>query len=240
MNGSSLGRRGWYLAGTLVAVSWLVAACGSGGSPQAVTSASVSASAGLSTAPSHTTAPVTSASPASPSAPTSASAPASPSASAPPGAVDVATCSITSLALTVDDTQADAGAGNSYYPLNFTNTSGATCEMYGFPGVSFVTAPTGQGEQVGAAALRGDAFAKVAILLHPRGSAHAWLKVATAVNYPASACHPVTVHWLRVYPPGETAAGYVGHAFTACSSESAPLLTVLPVRSGDGVVGTTP
>jgi hypothetical protein len=152
----------------------------------------------------------------------------------------VATCSTTSLALTVDDGQADAGAGSSYYPLNFTNTSGATCEMYGFPGVSFVTAPTGQGEQVGAAALRGEAFAKVAILLSPRGSAHAWLKVATAVNYPASACHPVTVHWLRVYPPGDTAAGYVGHAFTTCSSVSAPLLTVLPVRSGDGVVGTTP
>ncbi len=50
----------------------------------------------------------------------------------------------------------------------------------------------------------------------------------------------MTVHWLRVYPPGETAAGYVGHAFTACSSASAPLLTVLPVRPGDGVVGTTP
>lgn len=240
MHRSSLGRRGWWLAGIVVAGSWLVAACGSGGSPQAVTSASVSASASLSTAPPHTTAPATSASPASPSAPNSPSAPASPSASAPPGAVDVATCSTASLALSVGDSQAGAGAGNSYYPLNFTNTSGAACEMYGFPGVSFVTAPVGQGRQVGAAALRGGAFAKVAIMLEPRASAHAWLKVATAVNYPAPDCRPVTVHWLRVYPPGETAAGYVGHAFTACSSASAPLLTVLPVRSGDGVVGTTP
>ena len=152
----------------------------------------------------------------------------------------MATCSTTSLVLTVDNSQAGGGAGNSYYPLNFTNTSGAACEMYGFPGVSFVTAPTGQGRQVGAAALRGSAFTKVAILLNPGGSAHAWLKVATAVNYPAAACQPVAVHWLRVYPPGETAAGYVGHTFTACSSTSAPLLTVLPVRSGDGVVGTTP
>lgn len=150
----------------------------------------------------------------------------------------MATCSTASLALSVGDSQ--AGAGNSYYPLNFTNTSGAACEMYGFPGVSFVTAPVGQGRQVGAAALRGGAFAKVAIMLEPKGSAHAWLKVATAVNYPAPDCRPVTVHWLRVYPPGETAAGYVGHAFTACSSASAPLLTVLPVRSGDGVAGATP
>src|SRR5512146_416363 len=225
----------------MVAVAWLAAACGSGGSPQAVTSASVSASASPSIAPPQTTtAPATSASPASPSAPMSPSAPASPSASVPPGAAGVATCGTASLTLTVDDSQANAGAGNAYFPLNFTNTSGAACEMYGFPGVSFVTAPAGQGRQVGAAALRGGAFAKVAILLKARGSAHAWLKVAAAGNYPASACHPVTVHFLRVYPPGETAAGYVGHAFTACSSASAPLLTVLPVRPGDGVAGTTP
>lgn len=152
----------------------------------------------------------------------------------------MAACGTASLALSVDDSQANAGAGSAYFPLNFTNTSGAACEMYGFPGVSFVTARAGAGLQVGAAALRGGAFAKVAILLEPRGSAHAWLKVATAGNYPAAACHPVTVHWLRVYPPGETAAGYVGHAFTACSSASAPLLTVLPVRSGVGIAGATP
>jgi hypothetical protein len=32
----------------------------------------------------------------------------------------------------------------------------------------------------------------------------------------------------------------VSHAFDACSSDSAPLLTVMPVRSGQGVQGTTP
>jgi Domain of unknown function (DUF4232) len=127
-----------------------------------------------------------------------------------------------------------------YYPLNFTNTAKTACEMYGFPGVSFVTAPTGQGQQVGASARRSGAFAKVAIRLAPGGTAHAWLKVATAVNYPASDCQPVTVHWLRVYPPGETAAGYAGQTFTACTSASAPLLTVLPVRAGTGAAGVTP
>jgi len=229
MNRSSLGRRGACLAVIAVAMSWLVAACGSGGPRQAVTSATASASASMSSAPPATTAPSTPASSASPSAPRASSS----------GAVGVATCSTTLLVLTVDDSQAGAGAGNSYYPLNFTNTSGAACEMYGFPGVSFVTAPTGQGQQVGAAALRGEA-SDVAIQLAPGGAAHAWLKVATALNYPASDCQPVTVHWLRVYPPGETAAGYVGQTFTACSSASAPLLTILPVRAGDGVAGVTP
>jgi len=220
MNRSSLGRRGTCLAVVAVAMSWLVAACGSSAPPQSVTStsASAAASASASTAPPATTAPSTTAS---------------------SGAVGVATCSTTSLVLTVDDSQASGGAGNSYYPLNFTNTSSATCEMYGFPGVSFVTAPTGTGQQVGAAALRGEA-SDVAIQLAPGGAAHAWLKVATALNYPAPDCQPVTVHWLRVYPPGETAAGYVGQTFTACSSASAPLLTILPVRAGDGVAGVTP
>ena len=43
-----------------------------------------------------------------------------------------------------------------------------------------------------------------------------------------------------VFAPGETQALYVSHAFDACSSDSAPLLTVMPVRSGQGVQGTTP
>ncbi len=70
--------------------------------------------------------------------------------------------------------------------------------------------------------------------------AHAWLKVAVAQNYPTATCGPVTAHWLRVYPPGSTVAGYAGYTFSACSSTSAPLLTVLPVRLGKGDVNVTP
>ena len=61
-----------------------------------------------------------------------------------------------------------------------------------------------------------------------------------AGDYPASSCRLVTVHWLRVYPPGETVALYVSHTFSACSSASAPLLTVLPVRPGPGNRNVTP
>lgn len=45
---------------------------------------------------------------------------------------------------------------------------------------------------------------------------------------------------LRVFAPGETQALYVNHSFDACSSASAPLLTVMPIRAGQGVQGTTP
>jgi hypothetical protein len=50
----------------------------------------------------------------------------------------------------------------------------------------------------------------------------------------------VTAHWLRVFAPGETEALYVNQPFSACSSASVQLLTVMPVRPGQGVRGSTP
>jgi hypothetical protein len=80
----------------------------------------------------------------------------------------------------------------------------------------------------------------VAIRLAPGASAHAWLTVAMAGNYPASSCQPITAQCLRVYPPAETVPGYAGHDFSACSSAGLSLLTVLPVRSGKALAGITP
>jgi hypothetical protein len=157
--------------------------------------------------------------------------------SAAPG---LAACPGSSLRITVDASQANGAAGSDYYPLDFTNTSATTCQMYGYPGVSFATSGDATGQQIGAAALRAGAFSKVTVRLAPGGTAHAWLKVAVAANYPASKCDPVAAHWLRVYPPGSTVAGYASYTFNACSYSSAPLLTVLPVRSGKGVNGVTP
>jgi len=215
-------RRGWLTA-VAAAVSGLLVACSSSTSPSSPAPAASPSSSQAQ--PAITTGPPSTA---------PASAPSSAPSSA-PAAGGVAVCQSASLAITVNDGQASGAAGSTYYPLDFTNTSSAPCQMYGFPGVSFVTAATGTGLQIGAAAQRSQAFAKVAVRLAPGGTAHAWLKVAVAGNYPATSCHPVTAHWLRIYPPGETAAGYLGHTFDACSSASAPLLTVLPVRSGQGL-----
>ena len=112
--------------------------------------------------------------------------------------------------------------------------------MYGYPGVSFAASPTKASRQIGLAAQRNPAFPKASVRLGPGQTAHAWLKVAAAATFPAAACQPVTAHWLRVYPPGETVAGYVGRAFSVCSAASAALLSVLPVRAGHGIAGVTP
>jgi hypothetical protein len=150
----------------------------------------------------------------------------------------LAACTTSSLKVSVDTSQGGAAAGSTYLPINFTNSSGHPCSMYGFPGVSFVTGPGGS--QIGAAAARNHGFSSVSVTLAAHGSAHAWLQVAQAGNYPTTTCHMVTATWLRVFPPGNRVPAYVSHTFSACSSARANLLTVMPVRSGAGVQGRVP
>jgi hypothetical protein len=213
------------LAGAAVVTSLLLAACSSAGSGTSATAPAATTSAPAT----GTAAPASSAATTAPPATTS-----------PADGAGQPACGTAALRLTVDASQADSGAGSTYYPLDFTNTSAASCELYGYPGVSFVTTLASAGRQIGAAARRGTAFAKVAVTLAPGQAAHAWLKVAEAANYPSSACQPATAAGLRVYPPGQTEAGYVSHRFSACSSGRAALLTVLPVRPGQGRQGITP
>jgi len=156
------------------------------------------------------------------------------------GTAGLTACGASSLRVAVDAGQAGGAAGSTYVPVTFTNTSSSACGMYGFPGVSFVSADDSAGHQIGAAAQQNAQFARQTVKLPAGGVAHAWLQVAEAANYPASSCQPVTARWLRVFAPGQTAAIYVSHSFDACSSSSAPLLTVMPVRAGQGKQGITP
>jgi hypothetical protein len=208
---------------TAVALASLLAGCGTAKAPQ-----TGSAPAGGSTATNHVTQPPGAAGSAAPAA-------------SPLSSVDgLAVCQSASLRVTVNTALAGAAAGSTYYPVDFTNTSGSACGMFGYPGVSFVTAGSGTGAQVGAAAQENPAFGKLAVRLAPGGVAHAWLQVAAAGNFPAHACKPQTVEWLKVFPPDQTVAVYVSHSFDACAAMSAPLLFVTPVRTGQGVRGVQP
>src|SRR5580704_1762670 len=161
-------RRAAWLAAAIVATS-LVAACGSAGPGQPA----ATATPGASESSAGTQPPATS--PSSAPVPTSSAPAISPS-----NAAGLAACRTASLLITIDDSLAGGAAGSTYYPLNFTNTSAASCELYGYPGVSFVAVPAGTGAQIGVAAKRSSAFGKVTVRLAPGGMAHAWLQVTVA------------------------------------------------------------
>lgn len=216
------GRRVAPLVLTAAAMASLLAACASASAPPAGSTPTHGA------ASSQTQQPGTAG---------SASAAAASSA---PGLNGLAVCQSASLQVTVNTSQAGAAAGSTYIPVDFTNTSSSACGMYGYPGVSFVTAGSGAGTQVGAAAQENPAFGKLTVRLDPGGVAHAWLQVASAGNFPPQTCGPQTVNWLKVFPPDQTVAIYVNHSFDACAKTSTPLLFVMPVRTGQGVRGVTP
>lgn len=123
-------------------------------------------------------------------------------------------CTTAELAVTFGE--GGAAAGSTYRPLIFTNTGSRTCELRGFPGVSYVAGD--DGHQVGpAAAMTGERGGQVPI--PPGGTAQAQLQLAGVQNFSPEDCHPVPVRGLRVYPPGDTAALFVPMEGTGCSRQ---------------------
>jgi hypothetical protein len=214
-------------AAALLCTGALAAACGSTSSNNnnaAGSQASAAASAASSAASAASSAPPTT------GATTPATPPSTPSAPA---------CSTADLSGTVNTSQGGAAAGSTYYPLNLTNTSKTSCYLFGYPGVSFVTGPSGG--QVGEPASRNPAIAPRTVILPPGGTAHVTVQVVDALNYSKSDCKPVTAHWLKVFPPGQFTALYIKFTATTCSvklpAKLGVPLTVDAVKGGTGKPG---
>ena len=218
------GPAGAAVAAGVAAGAAVLAGCGT---VQAPGSAAASGSAGVSS--SVTASPSGSASGAA-----GVSATASPSASGPA----TTTCASSGLRVRLDTTAAGAAAGSYYVPLDFTNTSGQACQLTGYPAVAFTSGMTGQ--QIGAEAAVDKSVRVTTVLLPSGGTAHAWLQVLSAANYPASKCHPVTAAGLRVVAPGSESAAYVPHPVPACKMaiQGSEILTVHPVQQGLAQRGT--
>ena len=118
-------------------------------------------------------------------------------------------------------------AGSVFYELKFTNLSGRTCHLRGFPGVSAVDLA---GHRVGRAASRSHATRVRTIVLAHGATATATLQIVEAGNFSPSACHQVTAAGLRVFPPNQTASKVVPFPFRACSRSGPNFLTVRAVR----------
>lgn len=139
-------------------------------------------------------------------------------------------CQSSSLVVWLN-TQGSGAAGSTYYNLEFTNLGVSSCTLSGYPGVSGVGLT---GAQLGSPALRDPQHKPAAVTLAPRASAHVVLRIVDALNYPKSACAPVTAAALRVYPPGQTASKLVPYPFLACSRAGSSYLSVEAVAPGQG------
>lgn len=116
------------------------------------------------------------------------------------------------------DTNGNATAGTVFYKLHFTNLSGHTCTLNGFP---FLFAVNLAGHQVG----RRAPFRKPGphtVKLANGKTATAVLGVVDTGNFSKSACRPVTAAGLRVFPPNQTRSKVVPFPFSACSRKHGP------------------
>lgn len=138
-------------------------------------------------------------------------------------------CSTSGLVIWLYVTPGGAAAGSAYYDLEFTNLSGHSCWMSGYPGVSAVDL---SGDQLGLAASRDPAHTPHKVTIKDNASAIAIVQVVDVGNFPTSSCHPVAAAGFRVYPPGQTAAKVAPFPFNACSAgTSAVFLHVEALQS---------
>lgn len=170
--------------------------------------------AGCSSSSSSPSTPASSPSTSSPAAPSSNTAPATaPASSLPPAATGPSPCATSGLNVTLGPSSGYAGGVDQ--TIVFTNTSGATCTLYGYPGVSLVSAPPYT--QIGLAAQRSSTTPVKLITLATGATASAVLQVVDALNFGTATCSPTKAAFLRIYPPNQTVPVYLADASEVCA-----------------------
>ena len=195
LNARRLARTAAALIGTVLVGTGAVAGCASSGS-------SSQPGASGSTAASSPAAPATASSSNTPAV----VAPSSPAAGTPACATS---------ALQVKLGSSNGYAGGVYVVIDFTNTSGSTCTLFGYPGVSLVSGPPYT--QIGLAAKRSTSPPKKLVTLAPGATANAQLQIVDALNFPSASCGPTKATALKIYPPNQTEPVYLPNTSTGCS-----------------------
>ena len=144
---------------------------------------------------------------ASPSPTSSGTSTPSPTTSITSGAV--ATCRTSALSLTAGPT--NGAAGSLYTSFSLTNTTGTSCSMQGFPGVSLLD---DAGVIVGQPATR-DSSVGSSVRLGPGQRAQFILRAGTATRTGCNVPRPSTQ--INVYPPGQTVALRIPFATGSCA-----------------------
>jgi hypothetical protein len=126
---------------------------------------------------------------------------------------------------------ADHAAGHAYYPMEFTNVSRRTCDLYGYPGVSAIH----NNRQAGSAAVRDPAVPRRTVRLLPAATASATLVITNVAVFSPASCQPVTADELRIYPPDQRQADFLEFSFPACAKAGSKYLAIQAIHSGVGI-----
>jgi hypothetical protein len=145
-----------------------------------------------------------------------------------PGGLAIVPCPTSALKVTEGAT--GAAAGSQYLQIDFTNISGRTCLLYGYPGVALTTSTT-SASQIGAAATRSTAEPKMVVTLAAGATASARLQLVDVLNYATATCEPASGSYLQVFPPGQTVPVYLPYRGQTCT-KPVFAIGVTPVAAG--------
>ena len=112
-------------------------------------------------------------------------------------------CSASQLQISAGSAQ--GAAGNLAFAITFRNASLRVCSLYGYPGVSWVTA---SGARIGSPAnqIHDPASPASTVNLRPGLSAYAEVVVPTSANQQLAGCRSIQAAGIRVFPPGSTSS----------------------------------
>jgi len=160
---------------------------------------------------------------------TPTTAPPTSPATTPSGTPGVTRCHTEDLSVSV--VPGDRAAGHIGLRIVFTNRLSRPCDMFGYPGVSFLSGPAGS--ELGAPAARSAAEgAPKLIALAAGGKSHADLLLVNTANFATNTCKPQQAAGVRVYPPDETASIFAAYPVMVCSVNGVGTAEVFPVASG--------
>jgi hypothetical protein len=143
-------------------------------------------------------------------------------------AASVPSCATSGLVEWFYNPPGSATAGSFYYDLEFTNQSGHTCTIHGYPKVTGVGIT---GHQLGTAAGHNPAHSARTVTLSKGKTAMAVLQVTDAGNFPPSTCRPTAAAGVRVSPPGQKATKTVPFPYQACAKAGPVYLHVEAVQA---------
>jgi hypothetical protein len=144
-------------------------------------------------------------------------------------------CTAFGLGVWVAVGQGNGAAGTIFYPLEFTNLSGHTCSLFGFPGVSAIG---NHGNQLGSSANWERTTSPHTVILAPGATAHTMLAYHDAAVTTEAGCDPVnSATLLKVYPPGQHKWTYAAYDFQSCSRPGVRYLSIVgPIIPGVGTI----